>query len=325
MEIHNEPFAPRQTAEHALRTVSPRAIAKGLRLSFACDPGVPEKVKGDEQRVYQILLNLLNNAVKFTEKGGVDLRLECEPAANGKLALRFQVRDTGIGIPREQQETIFEAFRQADGSITRRFGGTGLGLAISSRLARLMGGEIRVESEPGQGATFTVEILAGVCPEQETAPAPAPHPPVVPERDVLPKPAAAPAAGRRLRILLAEDNQVNRRLVELLMSRQGHEVVSVENGRKAVELAKQEHFDLILMDVQMPDMDGLEATRQIRALERAVGGHRPILALTANAMRGDEEVCRQAGMDGYIPKPFEAEKLLRAVSEAAQLAAGERA
>jgi CheY-like chemotaxis protein len=167
-----------------------------------------------------------------------------------------------------------------------------------------------------------VEILAGVCGEHEVAPEPAAAGSPV---DTLPKPAAAPAPERRLRILLAEDNQVNRRLVELLMTRQGHEVVSVENGRKAVELAEQEHFDLILMDVQMPDMDGLEATRQIRALERAVGGHRPILALTANAMRGDEEVCRQAGMDGYIPKPFEAEKLLRAVSEAAQLAAGERA
>ena len=176
-----------------------------------------------------------------------------------------------------------------------------------------------MESTPGHGATFTVEIQAGVCaqPVLETAPAfSVPSSPLAPQ-----PPSPPPPPKRKLRILLAEDNQVNRRLVELLMTRQGHEVVSVENGRKAVELAEREHFDLILMDVQMPDMDGLEATRQIRALERAVGGHRPILALTANAMRGDEEVCLNAGMDGYIPKPFEAEKLLRAVDEAARLAA----
>lgn len=319
MEIQNEPFSPRQTAEHAMRTVSPRAVEKNLQLSCRCAPDVPEAVRGDEHRVYQILVNLLNNAVKFTEKGSVELSLESEPAANGSIVLRYRVRDTGIGIPVEQQEAIFEAFRQADGSITRRFGGTGLGLAISSKLARLMGGEIRVESQPGQGATFTVEILAGPCSEPavesqfEAPPAPA---------HKIPSHSSARIPERRLRILLAEDNQVNRRLVELLMERQGHEVVSVENGRQAVEKAAQEHFDLILMDVQMPDMDGLEATRQIRALERAVGGHKPILALTANAMRGDEEVCLKAGMDGYIPKPFEAERLLSAVSEAARSAAG---
>ncbi len=321
MEIQSEPFSPRRTAEQALRTVSPRAVSKNLQLSFRCAPDVPEAVRGDEQRVYQILVNLLNNAVKFTEKGGVELTLESEPAANSRIALRFRVRDTGIGIPVDQQEAIFEAFRQADGSITRRFGGTGLGLAISSRLARLMGGEIRVESQPGEGATFTVEILAGACTEPAMAsdlaapPAPA---------DILPAPPPARIPERRLRILLAEDNQVNRRLVELLMARQGHEVVSVENGRKAVEMAERERFDLILMDVQMPDMDGLEATRQIRALEAAVGGHKPILALTANAMRGDEEVCLRAGMDGYIPKPFEAERLLNAVNEAARLAQAQK-
>lgn len=320
MEIAHEPFSPRQTAEHALRAVSPRAISKNLHLSFRCAPDVPEAVRGDEQRVYQILLNLLNNAVKFTEKGGVELSLESGPVINRKIVLRFQVRDTGIGIPQEQQEAIFEAFRQADGSITRRFGGTGLGLAISSRLARLMGGEIRVESQVGAGSTFTVEILAGLCSEPAAELLPKSQP--VGEHGLPPSPPARPPE-RRLRILLAEDNQVNRRLVELLMTRQGHEVVSVENGRQAVEQAARERFDLILMDVQMPDMDGLEATRQIRALEAAVGGHKPIFALTANAMRGDEEVCLQAGMDGYIPKPFEAEKLLNAVHEAARIAAGE--
>lgn len=321
MEIHAEPFSPRLIAEHALQAVSPRARAKGLHLSIHCAPGVPARVAGDEQRVYQILLNLLNNAVKFTESGGVKVALESEAATKRRLLLRFRVTDTGIGIPPEQQDAVFEAFRQADGSITRRFGGTGLGLAISSRLARLMGGGIRVESEPGLGSTFTVEILAGVCADAEAAHAqPAAAAPV---QQRLPAPGPERTKPARLRILLAEDNQINRRLVELVMSRQGHEVVSVENGRQAVDLARREHFDVILMDVQMPDMDGLEATRQIRALERAVGRHSPILALTANAMRGDEEVCLAAGMDGYIPKPFEAERLLRAVDEAARAASGE--
>ncbi len=322
MEIQAEPFEPRLVAEHALQSAVSRALEKGLHLSMNCAPGVPQRVVGDEQRVFQILLNLLNNAVKFTQEGGVELRIETEPLTKTRLLMRLLVRDTGIGIPPDQQDAIFEAFRQADGSITRRFGGTGLGLAISSRLARLMGGGIRVESQPGQGSTFTVEILVGVCAEPVAAQSrSASATCVLSPQPVSGQPEDAPARQGarppRLRILLAEDNQVNRRLVELLMSRQGHEVVSVENGRKAVELAQRERFDVILMDVQMPDMDGLEATRQIRALERAVGRHSPILALTANAMRGDEEVCLAAGMDGYIPKPFEAEKLLRAVDTAA--------
>ncbi|MCS7041159.1 MAG: ATP-binding protein, partial [Bryobacteraceae bacterium] len=315
MEIQQERFSPRQVVEQALSAVAPRAVEKGLHLSLDVSDSVPPAVIGDEQRVFQVLLNLLNNAVKFTEQGGVSVTVEAEPAGASRQMLRFHVADTGIGIPPEQQDAIFEAFRQADGSITRRFGGTGLGLAISSRLARLMGGEIRVESEPGKGSTFTLEIVVGACAGEAPAPAPVP---AQSARDSRPE--AAAAAVRKLRILLAEDNLVNRRLVELLMARQGHEVVSVEDGRKAVELAQREHFDVILMDVQMPEMDGLEATRQIRALERAVGRRSPILALTANAMRGDEEVCLSAGMDGYIPKPFEAEKLLRAVQEAAEMA-----
>jgi signal transduction histidine kinase/ligand-binding sensor domain-containing protein/ActR/RegA family two-component response regulator len=323
MEIHEEPFSPRTVVEHALAAVSSRAREKGLQLSAQVDASVPPVVAGDEQRVFQVLLNLLNNAVKFTERGGVSVKVEAEPADNGRFRLRFEVRDTGIGIPREHQQAIFEAFRQADGSITRRFGGTGLGLAISSRLAKLMGGGIRVESEPGQGSTFTLEILVGACAVTGLEPKPVAAAASVPT-PAAPSGQSAPArpSGRKLRILLAEDNLVNRRLVELLMNRQGHEVVSVEDGKKAVELAQREHFDVILMDVQMPEMDGLEATRQIRQLEQALGGaRRPILALTANAMRGDQEVCLNAGMDGYIAKPFEAEKLLRAVDEAARLAA----
>lgn len=316
MEIQSERFAVRRVLEQALAAVAPRAIEKGLHLSLDVSDAVPQFVVGDEHRVFQILLNLLNNAVKFTEHGGVSVHADVEPAGPGRHRLRVAVRDTGIGIPPEHQEAIFEAFRQGDGSIARRFGGTGLGLAISSRLARLMGGEIRVQSEPGKGSTFTLEILVGTDPGAEPSRSAS-----SPDRAATPPSAGRlKAPTRKLRVLLAEDNVVNRRLVELLMTRQGHEVVSVEDGRKAVELAQREPFDVILMDVQMPEMDGIEATRQIRALEQAVGTHKPILALTANAMRGDEEVCLRAGMDGYIPKPFEAEKLLRAVEEAARRA-----
>jgi len=308
VEISQEPFSPRETAEQAIRTVASRASEKQLDLRLDIDAEVPAQVMGDGPRIRQVLLNLLGNAVKFTEHGSVELRVSSSWRAAGQLEMRFEVSDTGIGIAAEQQKVIFEAFRQADGSVTRRYGGTGLGLAISSRLAELMKGRIEVESEPGKGSTFRVWIEvteSGLARAVQQAPA-------------APRRSAPPSHHDRLRILLAEDNQVNRRLVEMLMSRKGHEVVSVEDGRQAVERASNEKFDLVLMDVQMPEMDGLEATRQIRALEQAVGGRVPILALTANAMKGDQDTCLQAGMDGYIAKPFEAEQLMGAVERAAR-------
>jgi CheY-like chemotaxis protein len=304
MQLDPDLFQVRETLEQAVKTLGSKAAQKELAVVLTFAPEVPTHMVCDEQRLRQVVLNLLGNAVKFTEKGSIHISVSARPLDAGNVELAVEVADTGIGIAAEQQQAIFEAFRQADGSVTRRFGGTGLGLAISARLAGLMGGKITVQSEPEKGSVFTLTVRASLPTGQDRA-----------ATLKLQVRTEAPPAG--LRILLAEDNEVNRRLVELLMSRHGHQVVSVEDGRLAVEKVEQQPFDLVLMDVQMPEMDGLEATRQIRSLERAVGGRVPILALTANAMKGDENICLEAGMDGYIAKPFEAEKLLAAVKKAA--------
>jgi CheY-like chemotaxis protein len=295
---------PRETLEQVVRTLGSKAAQRDLKMVLSIAPEVPLHLVCDEQRLRQILLNLLGNAVKFTERGSISLTATARQLGQGNIELSVEVADTGIGIAADQQQSIFEAFRQADGSVTRRFGGTGLGLAISARLAGMMGGKITVQSEPGQGSVFTLTVRASLPPAEASL-----------------KSGKAEAGGEGvpagLRILLAEDNEVNRRLVELLMRRHGHQVVSVGDGRRAVEKVGQQSFDLVLMDVQMPEMDGLEATRQIRNLERAVGGRVPILALTANAMKGDENICLEAGMDGYVAKPFEADKLIAAIKKAA--------
>jgi len=303
MALQIEPFSPREVVEQAIKTLASKAAEKRLELSLDISPDVPPTLAGDGPRIRQILLNLIGNAIKFTETGSVRVRVSSRSLTPGSDELSVEVADTGIGIAPDQHQAIFEAFRQADGSVTRKYGGTGLGLAISSRLAKMMGGGIQLRSAPGQGSTFVFTARLGRA-DTPDSPAPLAH-------------SSLPAAGpSRLRILLAEDNAVNRRLVELLMRRHGHDVVSVPDGRLAVQRAENEKFDLILMDVQMPEMDGLEATRQIRSLERALGAHVPIFALTANAMKGDKDICLQAGMDGYIPKPFEADKLLSAVESA---------
>jgi signal transduction histidine kinase/CheY-like chemotaxis protein/ligand-binding sensor domain-containing protein len=307
MEIGAQEFSVRDTVKQAVRTMAARASEKGLALTWEFSEGTPDRVVGDCARLRQVLLNLLGNAVKFTEQGRVTLSVSGgkESDGQGQVRLDFAVTDTGIGIAPEQQKVIFEAFRQADGSVTRRYGGTGLGLAISSKLVELMGGHLEVKSTAGEGSTFYFSMVAGVCAETWRSAAAAGGP-------------AARAGTEKLKILLAEDNPINRKLVVRLMDKRGHEVVAVENGLQAVEKVEQERFDLVLMDVQMPGMDGLEATRQIRALEAALGKHTPILALTANAMKGDETSCLSAGMDGYLTKPFEADKLFATLQEIAR-------
>jgi len=297
LEIGREEFSVRDTVQQAMRTLTGRASEKRIELRCFIADETPETVSGDSSRLRQVLLNLLGNAIKFTERGSVQLSVSSEPVESGDCVLRFEVADTGIGIPLEQQKVIFEAFRQADGSVTRRYGGTGLGLAISARLVEMMGGLIEVESQPGAGSTFRFWIRV-----KTGRPAPRRQPAAR---------AAAPEFQQTgvLKILLAEDNPVNRKLVETLMGKRGHNVISVEDGSQAVQRLGQERFDLVLMDVQMPGMDGLEATRQIRALENALGPRVPIVAMTANAMKGDEATCLAAGMDGYVAKPFEADKL----------------
>ena len=427
------------TLEDTMRSLAPRAHLKGLELAHSLAPNVPTSLGGDPARLRQIIVNLVSNAVKFTEKGEIALRTELEGGEGARALLRFTVRDTGIGIPVEKQETIFEAFTQADASTTRRYGGTGLGLTISSQLVGLMGGRIWVESEPGEGSSFHFVLPFERRPELPAKAAPREvedlqgmralvvddnatnrrileeiltnwgmRPTVVeggqaaletleraresgdsirlvlldyqmPEMDgfevaaeikrhaelaattimmlssvgqrgdaqrckelgvaaYLTKPVRqavlldailavqaglaghvpAPAlvtrhslreANRVLRILLAEDNPVNQLLVVKMLEKRGHSVAVTANGREALAALEAGDFDAALMDVQMPEMDGFEATAQIRKREAETGGHLPIIALTAHAMRGDRERCLNAGMDGYLSKPIRALEL----------------
>jgi len=440
LEIENIVFDVRYTLDDMLRTLAPRAHEKGLELACSVHPDVPAALGGDPTRLRQIIMNLVSNAVKFTANGEVVLRVECESAGADRVSLNFTVSDTGIGIPLEKQAAIFDPFSQADASTTRRFGGTGLGLTISSRLVSLMGGKIRVESEPGGGSRFQVTLpfevradLPKVMPQRELKDlrglralvvddnatnrrileeiligwgmlptvvdggiaalhalddayqAGKPFPLALidfqmPDLDgfglaervkarpelhttmimmlssvghrgdaakfrelgvasYLTKPVrqsvlldallamlanGAPLADssalvtrhtinearRALRILLAEDNEVNQRLVNALLRKRGHTVVTVENGRLAVDAVARGGVDLVLMDVQMPEMDGLEATAIIRRAELGSGIHMPIIALTANAMKGDREACLAAGADGYLSKPLKVTELV---------------
>jgi len=435
-------FDLREALGNTLRTLGLRAHQKGLELAGRIAPDVPERLFGDAARLRQVLVNLVGNAIKFTEKGEVVVQVEKQAEEAGEVVLGFLVADTGIGIPRDKQQVIFEAFAQADGSTTREYGGTGLGLSISARLVGLMGGKIAVESEPGRGSRFRFAARFGKAPArtravdrlpgelrglrvlvvddnatnrrileevltqwrmQPTAVASAgaaleameaaervkrPYPLVlldasmpgmdgfdlaakiqqsprlagasimmlssgarpgdrarcfelgisayltkpVKQSDLMdtivgvlgsrpPKPKARPPrdaakaskASRHLRVLVAEDNAVNQQVAVGMLERAGHEATVAANGREVLALLEKGAFDVVLMDVQMPEMDGLEATGAIRDRERAAGGHLPIVAVTAHAMKGDAERCLEAGMDAYLAKPLQPRELAAAI------------
>jgi len=286
------------TIDSVIALMSARAAEKGLILDAEIAADVPRYLLGDPARLRQILLNLIGNAVKFTEKGGVRLSVEALTVGAQSTTFRFSVVDTGIGIPEEVRARLFESFSQADSSITRRYGGSGLGLAICRRLVGLHGGDIGVDSTLSRGSRFwfTVAYAAGQEPDRPPAAGPS-------LRSALP----------RMRILLAEDNGVNRKVATALLEKWGHRVTAVNDGVQAVSAAATEPFDLVLMDMQMPEMDGLDATRSIRALPGAAS-RVPIIALTANAMRDDEMRCLGAGMDDYVSKPIEPDRLFAALA-----------
>jgi CheY-like chemotaxis protein len=439
-------FDLRGALDDMVGLLAPRAHEKGLELATEIAPDVPARVIGDPGRMRQVIVNLVSNAIKFTEKGEVVIRVEADGRVEGKDVVRFTVADTGIGIPLDKQATIFESFTQADSSMTRRFGGTGLGLTIASQLTQLMGGHIGVDSQPGVGSQFHVAIPFAMAMAASTAsPKVAPlelagirvlvvddnrtnrqildrmlrvwgmdaamadggaralealedarleNRPFalvlldfqMPDMDgfavaarikerpelaattimmlssvgqrgdgvrcrelglaaYLTKPVRRPLlyeaictalatgrtpggevtlvtrhslreARRSLHILLAEDNAVNSLLATTLLKKAGHTVARATTGREAVHAAADQRFDVILMDVQMPDMDGLEATAAIRRAEEGSGEHTPIISLTAHAMAGDRQRCLEAGADGYLAKPFVAEQLLAALDEA---------
>ncbi len=260
---------------------------------------------GDPGRLRQVLLNLVGNAIKFTEEGAVVVSARVTAQSGDRVKLHFTVTDTGIGIPRDKRTIIFEPFTQAEDSTTRRFGGTGLGLAISSRLVQLMGGEIWVDDGPGGiGSAFHFTIEAAIADEPAL---------------VTPVPRTRPAS--KLRVLLAEDNAVNQLVAVRLLEKHGHEVTLARNGREAVECVARHELDLVLMDLEMPELDGIEATRLIRQSESARQSRLPIIAMTAHAMKQDEMRCLSAGMDAFVSKPINPERLLHTI----QLVVGDRA
>jgi len=448
LKLESVPFSLRATIAATMKAMETRAAERNLELIYAVAPGVPDNVLGDSGRLRQVLVNLVGNALKFTEHGEVVVQVESLSASDGLVGLIFTVRDTGIGIAPKKQKLIFEAFTQADTSISRRFGGTGLGLTISSRLIALMGGVLELKSEPGQGseisftaylkpagelrqepaggdlaALWNLRVLAvddnatnrrilgqalrsrglratlaasgsqALTSLQQAARDGDPYPLVIadahmPEMDgftlvesikqdprlascavivltsggfpgdaarcrelgvsayltkpvgdadlldallrafrgqpdrenkpdlVSPQPVGKTQAG--LHILVVDDNEVNRRLATRLMEKQGHSVVSAVSGRGAMDALKKQAFDVVLMDVQMPDMDGFEATQMIREGERQTGAHVPIIAMTAHAMEGDRERCLSAGMDGYVSKPIALDALLTAMEHAVE-------
>jgi signal transduction histidine kinase/CheY-like chemotaxis protein len=295
LDIEETDFALRQTLREALLTLDVRASEKGLALQVVVAPAVPDAVRGDPTRLRQVLINLVSNAIKFTEVGSVELNVSVATDAAGGQQLLFAVRDTGIGIPPESLAGIFEAFTQADSSTTRKFGGTGLGLTITRRLVTLMGGELSVQSQLGQGSSFSFTLPLRLASQP------------VSSSEAGSAQAAVPVTGsRRLQVLLVEDNRVNQMLAMRLLEKWGHSVKLAENGQLALQaIERGELFDVVLMDMQMPVMDGLEATGLIRLHEARHGLARlPIVAMTANAMQGDRERCLAAGMDDYISKPI---------------------
>ena len=302
LDLESVPFALADAVRDVVAPLEVTARGKGVELSTTITPDVPAFVVGDPVRLMQIVTNVLSNAVKFTLRGSVRLDVSIDARADDGATLRFRVADTGIGVPADKRSAIFEPFQQADGSMTRRFGGTGLGLAIASNLLALMGGRIWVDSEPGAGSTFQFIVpvaIAASAPDREGA------------RSAPASDDSAPPA----RILVAEDNVVNQRVAAGLLARRGHQVTVVSTGREALAAIQAGTFELVLMDVQMPDMDGFEATAAIRDWERTTGRHVRIVAMTAHAMTGDRERCLAAGMDGYLSKPIDQRSLYAIVEE----------
>jgi signal transduction histidine kinase/ActR/RegA family two-component response regulator len=287
-----------------LRSLALLAHQKGLELTVGMAPDVPADLTGDPVRLGQVLINLVGNAIKFTDHGEVSVEVSAKAVTNGRAWLQFSIRDTGIGIAPDQQGGLFQEFQQVQTSGKRLYGGTGLGLAVSRSIVTLMGGEIGLKSMPGEGTTITFDAHFDMSPASQTAPAISSAEDLqrMPILSVTPAAAGMSAAELSLKILLAEDNLVNQKVAMGMLGRMGHTITLARNGVEALEQWRQSDFDLILMDVQMPEMNGLQATTQIRR-EEAAGTHVPIVAMTASAMREDRDRCLAAGMDDFISKP----------------------
>ena len=302
LELEVAHFLPRRMLDDMLALWRPTALNKGLGLKSHVDPDLPPVMMGDANRIGQIVANYLGNAIKFTERGTVTVRMSGEPRDDGLYRLRVTVSDTGIGIPADTIPKLFQKFSQADTSTTRKYGGTGLGLAICRELAQLMGGQVGVDSEPGKGSTFWFAVD---CRLADAAILP------LPEANVRSRLLALPGE-RRLSLLVVEDNQINQIVISSMLRTAGHECDIAKDGAEALAAVQRRDYDGVLMDIQMPIMDGVEATREIRKLG-AKNKELPIIALTANAMSGDEERYLGLGMNDYVPKPIDPDRLTLAL------------
>ena len=302
VELENKNFNLYIIVDEIIKLLSFKASEKSLIIHKNISQEVPEFVIGDFVRLKQIIINLMNNAIKFTKKGSITLEIEKTKQVNNKIHLLFRIIDTGTGISEEGQKRLFQEFSQADISITRKYGGTGLGLIISKKLSKLMDGEIGVESKIGTGSTFwfTVVLETGSEIKKESEKKP------MKEKQEISK---------KLSILVAEDNVINQKVAMINLKQLGHNVEIAVNGKMAVDMYNKNKYDLILMDIQMPVLDGIEATKEIRKIEKEnnVSDKIKIVAITANAMKEDKNKCLSAGMDDYITKPFKSEDMDRAL------------
>jgi PAS domain S-box-containing protein len=295
-------FDVKQVMADIERTLAFSVRKKGLQILHSISPDLPAYLKGDPTRLGQVLLNLVSNAIKFTAEGAVTIELKQEFRKGEEVGLLFEITDTGIGIPTESLERMFLSFSQADSSTTRRYGGTGLGLSISKHLVTLMGGKIGVRSTPGKGSTFWFTLPMTVGPSTLGD---------IPRLD-----SPEPSSQQKLRILIAEDNSVNQLIALKMLERLGHTAVAVANGQEVIDALNAAPYDMVFMDCQMPELDGYEATRKIRATTTSAFHGIPIVAMTANAMAGDREKCLASGMSDYISKPMKSRDLHNAIERA---------
>jgi signal transduction histidine kinase/ActR/RegA family two-component response regulator len=312
MDIPHVDFTLRQCVHGAVSLLESAATQKGLTLLTELSADVPERLSGDPARLHQVLTKVVDNAVKFSSHGQIVVNVcreapgSCEkPHEDGSLTLLFGIQDVGIGIPVDKHDAIFEPFLQVDGALTRNFGGAGLGLAICKRLVRLMGGRMWVESEVGHGSRFY--FTASFQSTKQN----------IPDKSLMTSVSENRAStGSRAQVLLVEDNRVNQIVALRLLEKRGFHCLVAGNGREALAILTEASVNLVLMDIQMPEMDGYEATRCIRELEKKTGAHVPILAMTAHATSADRDACLLAGMDGYIAKPVKSDRLYAAIDEA---------
>ena len=303
MELENIPFSLKEELNSVMNIMQVIADKKKLPIILKMGDDVPNYVSGDPVRLKQIIINLVNNAIKFTEKGNVTITVEKQREEDGKVQLLFKVTDTGIGISPEGQKKLFQSFSQVDKSTTRKYGGTGLGLTISKNLTHLMGGEIGVESVEGVGSTFWFYVVLGRSDEESYKK----------QREAEEgSPEDKTKIQLKLKILLAEDNKINQKVALLNLNNLGHKVDIANNGKEAVEKFKEGDYDLIFMDVHMPEMDGMQATKKIREIEKNSGRIKkiPIIAMTANTSEDERKKYLAAGMDDYVGKPFKQKELI---------------